>query len=70
MTDIGITILQTPGHTPDELAWYDHEEMHLSVGDSFYQEGDDGMPIIFVGTGNMIEWVRLQSLTWRIRNGY
>ncbi|KAK1060332.1 hypothetical protein LTR74_011964 [Friedmanniomyces endolithicus] len=28
-TDLGITIIQTPGHTPDELAWYDHDEMHL-----------------------------------------
>ena len=46
-TDLGITIIQTVGHTPDELAWYDHEEMHLYVGDSFYREGDENMPIIF-----------------------
>jgi len=55
--DLGITIIQTPGHTPDELAWYDHPERHLYVGDSFYYEGEDGMPIIWPGDGNMIEWV-------------
>ena len=36
---------------------HDHEEMHLSCGDSFYDEGDDGMPIIFPSEGNLIEWV-------------
>lgn len=56
-TDIGISILHTPGHTPDELAWYDHDEMHLSCGDSFYEEGQDGMPIIFTSYSNLIEWV-------------
>ena len=35
--------------------------MHLSVGDSFYEEGEDGMPIIFPGEGNMIEWVFSQQ---------
>ena len=55
--DLGITIIQTPGHTPDELAWYDHDEMHLYVGDSFYYEGEDGMAIIWPGAGNMVEWV-------------
>ncbi|EME46801.1 hypothetical protein DOTSEDRAFT_87250 [Dothistroma septosporum NZE10] len=55
--DLGITILHTPGHTPDELAWYDHDEMYLYVGDSFYEElGDERMPIIWPGEGNMIEW--------------
>lgn len=55
--DLGITILQTPGHTPDELAWYDHEEMHLYVGDSMYEEGEDQMPIIWPAEGNLVEWV-------------
>ncbi|WPG99000.1 Hypothetical protein R9X50_00180200 [Acrodontium crateriforme] len=54
--DLGITIIQTPGHTPDELAWYDHEEMHLYVGDSFYQEGHAEMPIIWPSHGNLVEW--------------
>jgi hypothetical protein len=54
--DLGITFLHTPGHTPDELAWYDHDEMYLYVGDSFYERGEEGMDIIFPGAGNLIEW--------------
>jgi glyoxylase-like metal-dependent hydrolase (beta-lactamase superfamily II) len=54
--DLGITILQTPGHTPDQLAWYDHSEMHLYVGDSFYERGVEGMDIIWPAQGNLIEW--------------
>ncbi|KAK4894193.1 hypothetical protein LTR27_007560 [Elasticomyces elasticus] len=67
--DLGITIIQTPGHTPDELAWYDHEEMHLYVGDSFYHEGKgDNMPIIFPGEGSLIEWVfSMQKLAVFVR---
>lgn len=57
-TDLDMSIIHTPGHTPDELAWYDSAEMHLSVGDSFYEEGEESMPIIFPGEGNLIEWVR------------
>jgi len=55
--DLGVTIIQTPGHTPDELAWFDHAEMCLFVGDSLYHEGEDGMPILWPSEGNMIEWV-------------
>lgn len=54
--DLGITILHTPGHTPDELAWYDHDEMFLYVGDSFYERGGEGMDIIFPAEGNLVEW--------------
>jgi glyoxylase-like metal-dependent hydrolase (beta-lactamase superfamily II) len=54
--DLGITILHTPGHTPDELAWYDHDEMFLYVGDSFYERGRDGMDTIFPAEGNLVEW--------------
>jgi len=67
-TDLGITIIHTVGHTPDELAWYDHGEMHLYVGDSFYHEGEDGMPIIFPGEGNLIEWIfSMQKLAVFVR---
>ena len=67
-TDLNITVIHTPGHTPDELAWYDHEEMHLYVGDSFYREGDEGMPIIFPPQGNLIEWVfSMQKLAVFVR---
>lgn len=54
--DLGITIIHTPGHTPDELAWYDHAERLLFVGDSFYEQGPDLMPIIFPPQGSLIEW--------------
>lgn len=55
--DLNVTFIQTPGHTPDSLAWYDHSESHLYVGDSFYRIGDDGMPILFTSEGNLVEWV-------------
>ena len=68
-TDLGISIIHTPGHTPDELAWYDPDEMHLSCGDSFYEEGEDGMPIIFPSEGNLIEWVfSMQKLLVFVRS--
>jgi len=54
--DLGITVIQTPGHTPDELAWYDHGESYLFVGDSFYEEGRDGMPVLWPKEGNLVEW--------------
>jgi hypothetical protein len=64
-----MSIIHTPGHTPDELAWYDHDEMHLSCGDSFYEEGDDGMPIEFPSEGNLIEWVfSMQKLLVFVRS--
>jgi hypothetical protein len=68
-TDLGITVIQTPGHQPDELAWYDHAEAHLYVGDSFYREGSDRMPILFSFDGNMIEWVfSMQKLAVFVRS--
>lgn len=66
--DLGMTMIHTPGHTPDELAWYDHEEMHLYVGDSLYEEGTDVMPIIFPGDGNLIEWAfSMRKLQYMVR---
>lgn len=32
-----IQFLHIPGHTPDSLAWYDVDENHLYVGDTFYE---------------------------------
>jgi glyoxylase-like metal-dependent hydrolase (beta-lactamase superfamily II) len=32
-----IQFLHVPGHTPDSLAWYDLDEQHLYVGDTFYE---------------------------------
>lgn len=33
-----IQFLHVPGHTPDSLAWYDLDEHHLYVGDTFYEQ--------------------------------
>ncbi|MCJ1327402.1 hypothetical protein MMC10_004071 [Thelotrema lepadinum] len=53
-----VQIIQTPGHTPDELAWYDVEERHLYVGDSFYnrvsEDGTYTQPIVFPPHGDLI----------------
>jgi glyoxylase-like metal-dependent hydrolase (beta-lactamase superfamily II) len=39
-----IQFLHIPGHTPDSLAWYDIDEHHLYVGDTFY-ERERSIPI-------------------------
>ena len=61
---LGLQILHTPGHTPDELAWYDEKERHLYVGDSFYERvAKDKVyeqPIIFPKEGNITNY--MQSL--------
>jgi glyoxylase-like metal-dependent hydrolase (beta-lactamase superfamily II) len=36
-TPLRIQLLYVPGHTPDSLAWYDLDEHHLYVGDTFYE---------------------------------
>jgi glyoxylase-like metal-dependent hydrolase (beta-lactamase superfamily II) len=61
--------LHTPGHTPDQLAWYDRGERHLYVGDSFYERGVDGMDIIWPSQGNLIEWYfSMQKLRGFVRS--
>jgi glyoxylase-like metal-dependent hydrolase (beta-lactamase superfamily II) len=67
--DLEITVLHTPGHTPDQLAWYDQDEMHLYVGDSFYERGLEKMDIIWPPQGNLIEWhFSMQKLRCFIRS--
>jgi glyoxylase-like metal-dependent hydrolase (beta-lactamase superfamily II) len=67
--DLAITLIQQPGHTPDSLAWYDHDEMHLYVGDSVYEEGEEEMRIIWPPQGNMIEWTfSMQKLRQFVRS--
>ncbi|KAL9121798.1 MAG: hypothetical protein Q9187_001650 [Circinaria calcarea] len=59
---LGLQILHTPGHTPDELAWYDEENRHIFVGDSFYERVAEDQsyiqPIIFPREGNMIDYMQ------------
>lgn len=67
MIDTGITILQTPGHTPDSLTWYDAQTRMISVGDSLYErESTDTrharwgkeppMPTIFDAASDLFDW--------------
>lgn len=57
--DLGLTIYQTPGHTPDELAVWDQQERVLYVGDTLYEWA----PILFSLSGNLSEYaLTLHSL--------
>lgn len=49
---LDVTVLHTPGHTPDELAWYDHHERSLYVGDSLHERGPRDQPITFPKEGD------------------
>jgi glyoxylase-like metal-dependent hydrolase (beta-lactamase superfamily II) len=49
VTDSGLVIYQTPGHTPDELAVWDGDERVLFAGDSAYEWA----PIIFPVEGDI-----------------
>lgn len=49
---MGLTVLHTPGHTPDELALWDAGEKMLYAGDTLYE--DD--PIIFPTGGSLPVW--------------
>lgn len=61
---LNLQVLHTPGHTPDELAFYDQDERHLFVGDSFYERVANDksyeQAIIFPKEGNFIDY--MQSL--------
>ncbi|KZT73148.1 hypothetical protein DAEQUDRAFT_662926 [Daedalea quercina L-15889] len=50
---LGVTLLHTPGHTPDEIALWDARELMLYVGDTVYE----WEPIIFPTHGNISEWL-------------
>ena len=68
--DSSITVIHTPGHTPDSLSWYDHETLTLCVGDTFYERESDetrsgsgghwpqepALPVIFTKDSNIINW--------------
>jgi len=56
-----LQIIATPGHTPDELAWYDEQERHLYVGDSFYErmakDKSYEQAVIFPKEGSIVEYM-------------
>ncbi|KAF8127006.1 beta-lactamase-like protein [Boletus edulis] len=49
---LGVRVLHTPGHTPDELALWDAKESMLYVGDTLYEDE----PIIFPEEGSLPTW--------------
>ena len=57
-----LEILHTPGHTPDELAWYDSQERHIYVGDTFYERVAEDksytQAIVFPKEGNLIDYMQ------------
>ncbi|KAI0951162.1 hypothetical protein AcW1_008273 [Taiwanofungus camphoratus] len=50
---LGVTLLHTPGHTPDELALWDEEELMLYVGDTLYEWEH----IVFPNEGSIVTWL-------------
>lgn len=55
-SDLNITFLQTPGHTPDSLSWYDAAEKWLYIGDCFYDAGEHNMPVVWPMHGDLVVW--------------
>lgn len=52
--DLELTLYHTPGHTPDQLAIWDHKERFLFVGDSIYEWA----AILFPLEGNVTTYSR------------
>jgi glyoxylase-like metal-dependent hydrolase (beta-lactamase superfamily II) len=50
---LGLQILHTPGHTPDELAVWDAHERWLFVGDTLYERA----PIVFPKEGDIVQYM-------------
>jgi glyoxylase-like metal-dependent hydrolase (beta-lactamase superfamily II) len=62
-----LTIIHTPGHTPDSLSWYDNTERLSNVGDSIYDRTssvaenarwgkEPPMQIMFDLASNLLDW--------------
>jgi glyoxylase-like metal-dependent hydrolase (beta-lactamase superfamily II) len=58
---LGLCLLHTPGHTPDELALWNEDERMLYVGDTLYEHA----PIIFPNEGSIVQW--FASVEWLIK---
>lgn len=67
MISTPITVMQTPGHTPDSISWYDAELRLLCVGDSFYVKETSStrtapwgpeppMPTMFDVESDLVQW--------------
>jgi len=60
--NVRLQCLHTPGHTPDELAFYDPEERHLFVGDSFYErvaaDKSYEQAILFPKEGSLVDYMK------------
>ena len=62
--DTGMTIIHTPGHTPDSLTWYDRNERYIVVGDSLYERespdtrdaSEPPMPTMFDVESDLLDW--------------
>jgi len=50
---LGLSILHTPGHLPDEIAVWDQDEGMLYVGDTVYEHA----PIIFDKESSILDWL-------------
>lgn len=59
--ELYLQTIHTPGHTPDELAWYDEKARDLYVGDSLYERVAEDksyeQAIQFPKEGNMNEYL-------------
>lgn len=65
-----ITVIHTPGHTPDSISWFDSDSCTLCVGDMFYEKESDEtrsgsggrwnreppQPVIFTLESNVTDW--------------
>jgi glyoxylase-like metal-dependent hydrolase (beta-lactamase superfamily II) len=67
LIETGLTILHTPGHTPDSLTWYDNLERLINVGDSIYDRNshdaenapwgkEPPMQIMFDLASDLLDW--------------
>lgn len=56
-----LQVIHTPGHTPDEIAWYDDRERHLYVGDTLYErvakDKSYEQAILFPKEGNIVDYL-------------